>query len=570
MTQVIGPLLPPDLSSCDREPIHIPGSIQPHGVLVALEATDRTIVHVSTNSAQWLQQDAGQLVGRSFDSLLTRDSVGLLSECMVECTETTSSLRTLQFAPKNRDPFACCASAHRSNDLTIVELERISSPAVVDDANALTLIGKCRIANRRLGWCESVEELCQVVTRELCFLTGYDRIMVYQFDDEWNGAVVAEYRVECLEPYLGLHYPATDIPAMARAMFLANGLRVIPDAQYHPVPLFPLADPRTGRPLDLSRAQLRSVSPIHLEYLRNMEVLASLTISLVVDGKLWGLIACHHRSPRYLSPALREICELFGQSVSMQLTERLQAAGKKVTEQSKEVLSRLTERVRDSGSIMQALLADEHDLLSLTNSQGAILWRDGEALPVGVVPPVDIISRFEHWLANTTSEPIFFTDCLAKHFQGTEAYADVASGVLALALARSPDVYIFWFRPEVITMVDWAGDPNKSIEPDSKDGRVHPRRSFARWKKSVRNRSLPWLDVEVEAVRKLQAILQQRLAANAEQLSHFMPICAWCKQVRSDQNYWQQVEEFVGQHSDIRFTHGICPECFAEQEARLR
>jgi light-regulated signal transduction histidine kinase (bacteriophytochrome) len=535
--QVIGPQNPPlDLSSCDREPIHIPGAIQAHGVLLAVDATNLTIAHVSANCEQWLRQAPGQLIGRALDALLAPDSLTLLRECLAEGTETVSSLRTFQFALESGDSVAFYASAHRSNNVVIIELERLPVSGAIEDDAALTLMGKCRIANRRLGECESVEELCQVVTQELCSLTNYHRIMVYQFDEEWNGAVIAEQHVENLEPYLGLHYPASDIPTQARAMFLLNGLRVIPDAQYQPVPLLPTAHPRTSQPLDLSRAHLRSVSPIHLEYLRNMKVGASLTISLVVDGKLWGLIACHHCSPRFVSPALREVCELFGQMVSMRLTERLQATGKMVAEQSKESLHRLAVRVGQFGSIIPALLADENDLLALTNAQGAILWRDGEALPIGVTPPLDSIPRFQHWVANTTKDAIFFTDCLPGRFQGAAAYADVASGMLALLLARSPDLCILWFLPELIRTVDWAGDPDKSIEPVGDDGRIHPRRSFARWKKSARHHSRPWLNGEIEAVKQLQTILQDQLARTAEKLQKLLPICAWCRKVRSDQD----------------------------------
>ena len=381
-------------------------------------------------------------------------------------------------------------------------------------------MGKCRIANHRLGQCESVEELCQVVTQELCSLTGYDRIMVYQFDEEWNGAVIAEHCVEGLEPYLGLHYPASDIPAQARAMFLLNGLRVIPDAQYQPVPLFPTAHPGTGQPLDLSRAHLRSVSPIHLEYLRNMGVGASLTISLVVDGKLWGLIACHHRSPRFLSPALREVCELFGQMVSMQLTERLQAAGQ-------EGGGTIERSAASPGRARPAVRLDHPGTAGGRKRSAGVdqrARRDSLARRRGVADRRDPSARID--CGNCSSGlrmrppiPIFFTDCLPKRFPGAEAYADVASGMLALALSRAPDVYILWFRPEVISTVDWAGDPDKSIEPVGNDGRIHPRRSFARWKKSVRHRSLPWLKGEIEAVDQLQTILQAQLARTAEQLA---------------------------------------------------
>ncbi len=239
MTHAPGPQRPPlDLSFCDREPIHIPGAIQPHGVLLAVEVADLTIVQVSGNCEPWLGRTPETVLGLPFDELLIPESVAPFRECLAECGETTSSLRTLQFALENGDSVAYCASAHRSGDLVIVELERRPVAEALEDQ---TLLGQFRIANRRLGLCQSVEALCQAITQELHRLTGYDRIMVYQFDQEWNGSVIAEHCLECQDPYLGLHYPATDIPAPARAMFLRNGLRLIPNAQSQPGAVAPAA-----------------------------------------------------------------------------------------------------------------------------------------------------------------------------------------------------------------------------------------------------------------------------------------------------------------------------------------
>jgi light-regulated signal transduction histidine kinase (bacteriophytochrome) len=299
--------------------------------------------------------------------------------------------------------------------------------------------------------------------------------------------------------------------------------------------------------------------------MRNMNVGGSLTISLIVEGKLWGLIAGHHHAPRFLSPTQRELCDLYGQMVSMHLAARLQNDGKRLAERSKEVLNRLAGRVRQFDSIIPALLEDEGDLLALTGAHGAVVWRDGQASPVGVTPPLPAILGIHHWVASTSADPIFFTDRLSERFQEAEPYADLASGILTLAISRSPDVFIFWFLPQMVQSADWAGDPAKSVEPVAQDSQIHPRRSFARWKQSIWHRSRSWLKGEIEAVNQLQTILQGQLARNAEQLQRLLPICSWCKNVRSEQDYWQQVEAYVSQHTDIRFTHGICPACLDKQ-----
>ena len=287
----------PDVSTCDVEPIHIPGAIQPHGVLVALDVTTFEILQVSANATTFFGVTPAEVLRRPLASLLGAGAEDALAG--VRLARSTAG-----------EPFAITvggvrldARAHRYQGIAILEIERHDDSAASSD-------GALRSALARLQRSNSVIELCKIAVDAVRALTGFDRILLYRFDDEGHGDVIEESLAEGVDSYLGLRFPASDIPRQAREMYLLNWLRLIPDSSYVPVSLVPAQRPDTGTPLDLSFATLRSVSPVHLEYLRNMGVGASMSISLVRAEMLWGLIACHHRSPRHVSLGARAACEV--------------------------------------------------------------------------------------------------------------------------------------------------------------------------------------------------------------------------------------------------------------------
>jgi light-regulated signal transduction histidine kinase (bacteriophytochrome) len=260
----------------------------------------------------------------------------------------------------------------------------------------------------------SVADLCRVATEEVRRTTGYDRVMVYRFLPDDSGCVVAESTVFGLEPFLGLHYPASDIPAQARAMFLENWLRIIADVDAPAAPLVPPLDPATGAPLDMRQSMLRAVSPIHLQYLRNMGVAATMTISVVRGGRLWGLIACHHRTPRHVPRHLRSVCDLFGQMFSLRLDACEHAAALAFRARHETAHAGLVAAMSRSDGLFEGLAAARCDLLSFMDADGVALVVEGRFAALGRVPTEEQVRRLAAWLDTNASDGLFVTDALAS------------------------------------------------------------------------------------------------------------------------------------------------------------
>jgi light-regulated signal transduction histidine kinase (bacteriophytochrome) len=487
---------PVTLDNCAREPIHIPGSIQPHGLLFACRGADLRIQQVSANLEAWLGLAPSAVLGLSFGGLLAHGS----AEALLQATQrpVLREVSPLRVATARGDAFD--ATLHRSGDLVIVELER-TGPAVPPDPRGFD--PRLRGSILRMQHAASVAALCQVAAREVRDVTGFDRVMVYRFDADWNGEVVAEEKRADLEPFLGLHYPASDIPAQARRLYTVNWLRLIADVAYRPVPLEPLLDPQTGAPLDLSHAVLRSVSPIHIEYLRNMGVTASMSVSLVVDGVLAGLIACHHYSgPRVIDSAARDTSEFLGQSLSWQL--RVLAAAE-VAERDKLAQHHEAQIVRGIASASELLdgLA-QPSLLAVTDAQGAAIVLDEGIRRVGDTPTAEELTELITWLGRQDTD-VVVTSHLASLYPPAETWQ--VAGLLAVAISRELGEYIVWFRTSSERIVDWAGDPRKAITIQGDAPRLSPRGSFQLWRETIRGQALPWERWHVEAASNLRRVL---------------------------------------------------------------
>jgi len=357
----------------------------------------------------------------------------------------------------------------------------------------------------RLAAQTSMTELTDLLAEEVRSLTGFDRVMVYRFDAEWNGEVVAERRRPDLNPFLGLHYPATDIPAQARRLYALNPIRLIVDIGYVPVPLYPLFDPATGRALDLSLASLRSVSPIHVEYLQNMGVTASMSISILVDDVFWGLIACHHYSGAHRpSHDARAAAEFVTQVASHLIAHRERADAREAAVETRALLAGLTARMSASPGSPLDVLVEDPAMLRLMGATGLALNFDGTVRTFGRVPAPHLLDR----IAELTDGPEYatFTHHLAALAPEDVELADVAavaSGVLRIGSAT--DRWLMWFRPEQPQVVDWGGDPsNKRLsETEDPSVRLSPRKSFEKWREVTRQRSEPFAPWHLEVADEL-------------------------------------------------------------------
>lgn len=490
---------PADLDTCEAEPIHIPGAIQPHGVLVALD-DDLRVVMVSANVGEQLGVDAADAVDRPFadlvgsrlaDAVAERVGLGLTGEPLVVPLEEIPT--SAGFAEATAD-----VKLHRSGERLVVELEPLGRLSTFPLTYQST-----RAAMARLAAAGSVQELADQLVKEIRAVLGFDRVMVYRFDEDWNGEVIAEDRRPDLNSFAGLHYPASDIPAQARRLYTINWTRLIADVHYAPVPLHPVLDPGTGAPLDLSFSTLRSVSPIHLEYLGNMGVGASMSLSLVRDEELWGLVACHHYSGSHRpSHDARAAAEFLGQVASQLVGERVQSDEREARLATQTMVGLMTRRLTAStDDTLETLLADP-ELLDLVGATGVAQCVDGLIRTRGAVPPDDDLRRIAGAL-EVRDQYVTTSDRLGGLVPDLVDHGGIAAGAMRLGFAA--DRWLLWLRPELPQVVDWGGDPTNKLLAATESGsvRLSPRKSFDKWRQLVRGRSAPWQPWEVQAADDL-------------------------------------------------------------------
>ncbi|QPQ56181.1 GAF domain-containing protein [Allosphingosinicella flava] len=491
---------PPDpvnLSNCDREPIHIPGAIQPIGFLLAL-SNDWLILRASENAIDYLGAGATELIGRPLADFFTPAALHNLRNRLAMLRSGDSVERIFDCAlTKSGDKFD--VALHMSSGQIVIEAEPAS-----DEHGDATGIVRSMIA--RLDQADTISAFFSEGARQVRALTGYDRVMVYRFAPDGSGEVVAEAAKSAIGSFLGLHYPASDIPAQARELYRRNLLRVIADVNAQPVRIVPERD-EAGRPLDLSLSTLRSVSPIHIEYLKNMGVAASMSISIMVEGKLWGLFACHHYSPRQITFERRSVCELFAQMFAMRLESRERQQTVEFERRARDISDQLLGAVASDETLL-----NDPDWLSdiLTNAipaDGVGVWINGNYAFSGVTPRTDEFARIVKALNGTAAGKIFATDCIASIVPGAERFANAAAGMLVIPISRTPRDYVVLFRREIVRSVRWAGDPHKPVEYGPNGPRLTPRESFEEWKELVQGRSRPFTPSEMRVAETLRATL---------------------------------------------------------------
>jgi light-regulated signal transduction histidine kinase (bacteriophytochrome) len=501
------PLSEADLSQCDREPIHLLGGIQPHGVLLAFSESEFTLALVSANTEALLGRLPETLLGRPLAEVLPPASLALLTRALSQPV-----IPSLRLEAAGRSFFGL---VHRGDGLVVLELEPALESSSEEEALGMVdlLLSPLARARGPLG-------LLQAAADAVRTLTSFDRVMVYRFDSDWHGEVVAESRAADVDSFLGMHFPASDIPAQARALYTRNTLRLIVDAHAQPVPLVPAVLPSRGRPLDLSGAALRSVSSVHLEYLANMGVGASCSISLLRDGELWGLLACHHRTPLRVPPATRRACDVLARLVALQLASEERAAASAEFAQRAGLQSQLVERLSADAATLTTALSHQGELLrGLTNAGGVALLLGGAPLLVGDTPAGQDVEELAGWLAGQRFEGAFHTEHLARLHPPAGEYADVASGLLAVRLDETAPRFVLWFRPEVTRTVTWAGNPQKPVVAGPGSTRLHPRASFDAWRETVRGVSLPWTPADLATAEGFRGALVGVLLREAAALT---------------------------------------------------
>ena len=504
--------------NCDQEQIHLLGHIQSHGILIGINELDLTIAQISDNTIEFFNIPASSLIEQPLSILFPEPQIDILVSFLsrkdLEIFNPTKI--TIQI---EQNKYLFQGIMHRSDGLLILELE----PLPTDSDSSLSFYHLAKSAAANVRQAKDFAEMSGLLVQEIRKITQCDRVMIYRFEPDNSGIVIAEAKDEQIESFLGLHFPADDIPELARKLYYKNWLRQIVDVNSHPVPIVPLNNPITQEPIDLSFSPLRSVSPIHIKYLQKMGVSASFSISLISAGKLWGLIACHHFFPQYIDYEARKACEFLAQVMSIEIVSRYEQELKTAQKKIKIVQAKLKQNILGAKqSINQIFSQNADSLLDLVNAQGVAICLSDRISKIGTCPPQKFISSLVLWL-ETKSEDVFHTNCLSCLYPEAQAVKDIASGILAISISLNHTSYhIIWFRCEVIQTVDWAGDPNKLALDD--EWELNPQRSFDLWKETVKAKSLPWDEVEIETASELRSTLmlaalefsQQSLKLEAE------------------------------------------------------
>ncbi len=496
-----------DLDSCAREPIERPGSIQPYGVLLACLLTSWSVTHVSANAGSLLEHGE-DLIGKPVDDVFSAQVVhdlrnALQSSMVSGAPEVLANVRL-------ESGILVDLSVHLSAQYVIVEI--IPQPEA--RVSATTPLALVRSMMGRLKKAPTLERALLLSATQIRAVTGFDRVMIYKFLEDGSGEVVAEALRAGLTPFLHLRYPSSDIPAQARKLYLQQWLRLIADVNYEPAVL--LGDPAQRVELDLSLSTLRSVSPIHLEYLRNMGSGATLTLSLIVGDRLWGLIACHHEVPRRPSVSICNACELFAQIVSLQIEAKEQARELGSIARSREAHERLIASMPPEETLFDNLARFADLLKELMPCDGIAVWTAGVMSGFGSLPPVEEMPALMDFLNQQGAQQVYATDSLGAVFPPAAAYCEQVSGLLAVPFSRQPRDYLLFFRREVLQIVSWGGDPNKPVERRDGSDRISPRRSFAAWREEVRGTCQPWLAVERKIAESLRTSLLDVILRRAD------------------------------------------------------
>lgn len=498
----------PDNSGCGDEEIRIPGSIQVHGFLLLLDETSDQIVAVSDNAGSFLGSASTSLLGKSVATVLDRD--------LVEALRTQSNSPGLFSLMGYLGGFLVRGAlfsvvVHHLDLRVMVEFEQLDRIVPPEEMNQ-------EIAHfvGRLSITTSEDDLYRLMVEQISRLTGFDRVMLYSFDELGHGTVLVEQNNGVLPGYLDLRFPASDIPPQARELYISNTMRAIPDASYIPALLIGLPSIAAAK-LDLSQSILRSVSPVHLQYMRNMGTAASMSFSILSDGKLWGLIGAHNEKPKRLPFLIRSVCDLLTRMAATHLKAFRTAAELQAKVRLQAVHRRVLTQMAAQHDYLAAMELEIEDLKNVTNASGvALLVADRLGL-AGATPSEEQILRLVAWLDERSDLEVFESHHLGSTLEWADEIRSTASGILAMRISDVKRGFLLWFRPEVVSTVKWAGEP---VKMQDQAQQLHPRNSFAIWQEIVRGKSTPWTAMEVDSATEFRASVIKIFLKRAEEAAH--------------------------------------------------
>ena len=491
-----------DSELCGKVPIHLINTVQPYGVLLVLDRSSLAIIQLSENAEAIFGHPVPSLVHSSLTTWLDQ--------------ETYATLQSLA-AQKNSDKIPQVWTIRDKKYLSLIHIKDKNILVEIDleqyeEKNQRPFVSIYQEIKYSMALIEnatSTTGICTIAARELRRISGFDKVMIYRFDKDWNGNVIAEEREEDMESYLGFTFPASDIPRQARDLYLRNPYRFIPDRNYQPVKLYPVINPVTHSFIDLSDCNMRGVVSVHLEYLANMGVTASMSTRILNNDKLWGLIACHHKTAKTLSFELCSIFELLSNVISTQIFSLHNKEKHNGYTRTQQTWSRLIEQVCESNNIAEGLLKGDTTILQLFDASGAAIARRGELTVLGTLPDKTSIEEMLLWLHTRRLTRVFHTDHFSGEFDHAAPYMDISSGLLAIPFNPEKEEYLLLFRPEVKKIIDWGGDPGGRIVFEKDGLNYHPRHSFKQWRQIVSGTALPWEEEKLDVAETLRSFLYE-------------------------------------------------------------
>lgn len=496
-----------DSEFCGSIPLHLVNLIQPHGFLLVLDKEQLRIRQLSENAAQFLDTPLDDLLEQHLSKFLPAAQYEDLLQKLSNQYSQDKLPFTLTFSVQQKEvPFT--ALIHPEEAYVLLELEENK------DASNQSFTGfyqQIRYITSLLKQANTKEEIAQRAAEELKKFSGFDRVLVYQFDPQWNGTVIGQAKEEDMSNFMGLRFPASDVPKQARDLYFKNPYRLIPTRDYKPLRLVPVINPLTQRFTDLSDSNLRSVAGVHLEYLANLNITASMSLPIIIENQLWGLISCHHKTAKNPSYEIRTAMELVTTIISAQLASKEKESAITLQAQLRGLYVGLLEQLYNSTGFEQGLLSGEASIQKLLSLTGVAIVYEGETRTSGRTPGEQELKELVSWLRRNSTERIFVTNTLPRLYPHSKAYKDVASGLIALAINAEQGEYLLGFREEVLQTVNWGGDPNQAIqmEPDGKN--YHPRNSFSIYQETVKYTSLPWMTGELEAAEALRSAVLEKI-----------------------------------------------------------
>lgn len=482
-----------DSAFCGRVPLHQTNMVQPHGILMIVDKQSGKILQVSENVEALLGKPAPQVVQTHLSDYISTDQYKNLQN------RFEGSLRgklpfTMTFvngqANVNGQAKDFIALVQTLEEYLLVEIEK----EALEEAphSFINVYGELKFILSAIDATTTIEEAARIVGKELKRISGFDKVMVYKFDEGWNGTVLAEEAEEGMDAYLGLKFPASDIPKGAREMYRKTPYRLIPDRDYQPVRLYPVINPATHAFTDLSHTNLRSVAGVHIEYLQNMNVTASMSTRILKNDQLWGLISCHHRTPKYLSYQTCSLFELLSDIISAKIAALEQQQLAHFKAEMHQVYAEVVEGIYKNDHLVRGIAEQQQEVMNLLKADGLATIFQKDIQTFGNTPSVTDIEDLVYWLQASNAKATHQETALSSKYENAAAYAAEASGLLVLPIQPDRGAYILAFRPEAVRKVTWGGNPDEAIQFSADQKSYHPRASFQQWQQTVSGQALPW------------------------------------------------------------------------------